>query len=201
MKRDGGTDCRGPRNKERTPTAARRRRPPCRKCHSRACFADGPPMARLRKFRAAFLCHRQRRPEIPFRKGSQRTGDADCHDQCAHWSRNDKCFSLCRGSDLCGRPESRSFRGGRSPTWESVLLRRGNPFSPYGDGGRGLPRRRETRNARPPLRGGSPRAMMLLAMTKLYVCASIIAFAKIERLGHSEEGEARRGNPCSFSEE
>ena len=29
----------------------------------------GPPTARLRKFRAAFFCHRQRQLEIPFSKG------------------------------------------------------------------------------------------------------------------------------------
>ena len=39
--------------------------PPCRICRLRAGFAFGPPTARLRKFRAAFLCHRQRRPGIP----------------------------------------------------------------------------------------------------------------------------------------
>ena len=39
--------------------------PPCRICHSRAGFAFGPPMARLRKNRAALFRPRRQRPAFP----------------------------------------------------------------------------------------------------------------------------------------
>ena len=105
----GGTDSHG-ENKERTPTASRRRRPPCRKCHSRACFADGPPMARLRKFRAAFLCHRQRRPEIPLRKGSPGDG-GDGLPRRLRLLAMTKTLDFCRCRFHGIRRKARSLRG------------------------------------------------------------------------------------------
>ena len=44
--------------------------PPCRICHSRAGFAFGPPMARLRKNRAAFFRPRRRQPAFPSLRSS-----------------------------------------------------------------------------------------------------------------------------------
>ena len=47
----------------------------------------------------------------PFRQGAKGTGDADCHDQFANWSRNDTFYKRCGTASAGGqrRPPLQAF--------------------------------------------------------------------------------------------
>ena len=76
---------------------------PCRECGVRI------PQLRLRPV------------QPPLGKGAMGTGDADCHDQFANWSRNDTfsrsaCVSLwCVGEGLC--PSRRAGKSAKRRRW------------------------------------------------------------------------------------
>ena len=43
----------------------------------------------------------------PFRQGTEGTGEADCHDQFANWSRNDRALQEVRCAGRCGERTGR----------------------------------------------------------------------------------------------
>ena len=106
----------------------------CRECG--ALSAGGqrrPPLRRTMSFLPPGRCgHRplrgrckgcgvKRNPPVtaspcqpPLGKGAMRTGDTDCHDQFANWSRNDRALQEVRCAGRCGhRPLRRGKNGKR----------------------------------------------------------------------------------------
>ena len=81
----------------------------------------------------SFISPRRGSPLFPARRqltvcNKLGTGDADCHDQSADWSRKDKTGDVFAVGAAIGRPCSQ-FGGNTDPAVGAVT---GRPFFPYG---------------------------------------------------------------------